>query len=46
MIKVTIFNEFYHEKVNQEVKAIYPDGIHIALKNQLEDQDINVTTVT
>ena len=46
MIKVTIFNEFYHEKVNQEVKAIYPDGIHIALKNQLEVQDINDTTVT
>ena len=27
-IKVTIWNEFRHEKTEDEVKALYPDGIH------------------
>lgn len=46
MIKVTVFNEFKHEKESEEVKNIYPDGIHIALKKKLEDQDIVIRTVT
>jgi len=28
MIRVTIFNEFYHEQHNPAVRAVYPDGIH------------------
>lgn len=46
MIKITIFNEFHHEKCDADVKEIYPEGIHIALKNQLENEDIIVRTVT
>lgn len=46
MIKVTIFNEFFHEKTEDNVKAIYPEGIHIALKKSLESEDISVKTVT
>ncbi len=46
MINVTIFNEFIHEKENESVKAIYPDGIHMTLKCALEGQDISVKTVT
>lgn len=46
MIKVTIFNEFHHEKTEEVVRAIYPDGIHMTLKEQLEDNDIAVKTVT
>ena len=46
MIKVTIFNEFYHEKTHEEAKKMYPDGIHSLLKNSLECDDIAVKTVT
>lgn len=45
MIKVTIYNEFFHEKHNDAVKAVYPEGIHMALKNQLEDE-FDIRTVT
>ena len=28
MIRVLVWNEFAHEKTNETVKAIYPDGMH------------------
>ena len=46
MIRVTIYNEFIHEKLNDNIKAIYPNGIHMALKEHLEDSEITVKTVT
>lgn len=46
MIRVTIYNEFSHEKTNDAVKAIYPNGIHMALKEHLTDDEITVKTVT
>lgn len=30
-VKVTIWNEFLHEKQHESVKAIYPEGIHKAI---------------
>lgn len=27
-IRVTVWNEFRHEKRNEAVRKIYPDGIH------------------
>ena len=35
MINVTIYNEFYHEKVNEKVAEIYPNGIHKAIGDLL-----------
>ncbi len=46
MINVTIFNEFHHEKTEDAVKVIYPDGIHMTLKRAIEDDEITVRTVT
>jgi trehalose utilization protein len=46
MIKVTIFNEFRHEKQKKSIRAIYPDGIHGAIKAGIEDEEILVRTVT
>ena len=46
MIKVTIYNEFQHERTHEEVKAIYPDGIHMTLKKGLACKEISVRTVT
>ncbi len=46
MIRVMIYNEFVHEKTDEKVRAIYPDGIHMALKHHLEDEEIQINTVT
>ena len=46
MVKVTIFNEFRHEKQKESIRAIYPDGIHGAIKAGIEDEEILVRTVT
>jgi trehalose utilization protein len=35
-IRVTVWNEFVHEKENETVKQIYPDGIHAVLAAGLE----------
>ncbi len=45
MIRVTIYNEYVHEKTDEAVRAIYPEGIHGALKNYLQDDEITVRTV-
>lgn len=34
-IRVTVWNEFRHEKMNPQVAAIYPDGIHQAIAGYL-----------
>ena len=46
MIKVLIYNEFFHEKREGEAKNTYPEGIHTALKKGLEDEEIQIETVT
>ena len=43
-IRVTAWNEFRHERSNEYVKSIYPDGIHGLIKQFLETKDdIEVT---
>ncbi len=46
MIRVTIWNEFWHEKTDEKVRSIYPDGIHMCLKQQLSCDDFQITTAT
>ena len=36
MIRVTLWNEFYHEKTEDDVKELYPDGLHAKIKEELE----------
>lgn len=46
-IKITIWNEFLHEKENDTVKSIYPDGIHQAIGKGIQQLgDFDVTTAT
>lgn len=45
-MKVTVWNEFRHEKNNETVKAIYPEGIHAVLANFLQEDGHDVTTAT
>jgi len=47
MIRVLIFNEFAHEQKHENVKAIYPCGMHATIRDFLsEEDDISVETVT
>lgn len=47
MIRVTVWNEFQHEREMDEVKAIYPDGIHKYIAGFLgKEEDIEVKTAT
>lgn len=47
MIRVTIWNEFKHEREYKGVHAIYPDGIHTCLARALGvDADLSVRTAT
>ncbi len=46
MIKVTVWNEFYHEKTEERVADIYPNGIHGAIAEFLQSDDIVVRTAT
>ncbi len=46
-IRVTVWNEFRHEKIHEEVARVYPNGIHNAIAEYLKKQpDIEVKTAT
>jgi trehalose utilization protein len=46
-VNVKIWNEFRHEKVHEEVRRVYPKGIHKAIAKGLSKaKDLSVTTAT
>lgn len=45
-MKVVVWNEFRHEKQNEEVAKIYPEGMHETIAAFLQEDDIEVTTAT
>lgn len=46
MIRVTVWNEFIHEK-DEKIKKVYPDGIHGAIAQMLgKYEEISVKTAT
>ena len=42
-INVTIWHEYRHEKTDERIRALYPNGIHAKLKSFLESDDVKVT---
>ncbi|MCS6845610.1 MAG: ThuA domain-containing protein [Caldilineales bacterium] len=46
MIRVTVWNEFRHERHSPAVAAIYPDGIHEAIARPLRAAGFSVRTAT
>ena len=38
-IRVTVWNEFRHEKEDPETRAVYPDGLHAVIKSFLDKND-------
>lgn len=46
-IRVTVWNENRHEQVNEEVKKLYPKGMHTVIADYLNSQpDMEVRTAT
>jgi trehalose utilization protein len=46
-IRVTVWNEFRHEKKNDAVKKVYPDGMHAVIAQALSrNADLQVRTAT
>ncbi|MCB0091266.1 MAG: ThuA domain-containing protein, partial [Caldilineaceae bacterium] len=45
-IRVTVWNEFRHEKSHEEVKKIYPDGMHVVIGNALKERGFDVGSAT
>ena len=37
-VRVTVWNEYRHEKTNEQIAQIYPDGMHNAIGNYLKEQ--------
>ncbi|MBV7334005.1 ThuA domain-containing protein [Chloroflexi bacterium TSY] len=46
-IRVTVWNEFRHEKHSEAVRKVYPDGIHTVLANGLKESghDVKIATL-
>ena len=45
-LRVTIWNEFRHERERDDVRAVYPNGIHAELARQLDAPDLSIRTAT
>jgi trehalose utilization protein len=45
-LRVTIWNEFRHERENDAVAGIYPEGIHATLAGALQESGFDARTAT
>lgn len=45
-IRVTVWNEYRHEKVHAEVASVYPNGLHAAIADFLRAQGFDARTAT
>ena len=45
-IRVTVWNEYRHERNDQHVASIYPQGIHATIATALEKSGLKVRTAT
>ena len=45
-IRVTVWHEFRHEKRNEKVSSIYPEGMHAPIAAYLKEQGFEVKTAT
>jgi trehalose utilization protein len=46
MTRVTVWNEFVHERESDVVAGVYPDGIHTTIAEALEDHGFETQTAT
>ena len=45
-LRVTVWNEFRHEKVHEQIRSVYPEGIHAVLAKRLREEGHVVRTAT
>jgi trehalose utilization protein len=45
-VRALIWNEFRHERKKDEVRKLYPDGMHIAIAQGIEGDLLEVNTAT
>lgn len=45
-LRVTVWNEYRHEKMHKEVADIYPEGLHTTIANALRQSGYEVRTAT
>ncbi|SFG15610.1 Trehalose utilization protein [Halopelagius inordinatus] len=45
-VRITVWNEYRHEKEDEEVAEVYPDGIHEAIAEGYEDRGFETRTAT
>ena len=45
-IRVTVWNEARHEKIDEKVRSVYPQGIHTAIADNLRSFGYEVSTAT
>ena len=45
-LRVTVWNEYRHEKTHEEVAEVYPHGIHEAIASHLRAEGLEVRTAT
>src|SRR3954467_15597439 len=46
MVRVMVWGENVHERRDESVRAIYPEGMHTAIANGLAADDVQVRTAT
>lgn len=46
MVRVTVWNEYRHEVLKDEIRAIYPQGMHAVIAKALRDAGYAVRTAT
>lgn len=44
--RVTVWNEYRHERTDPQVRAIYPDGMHVTIARHLQAAGLEVRTAT
>jgi trehalose utilization protein len=45
-LRVTVWNEYRHERKNERVAAVYPEGIHATIAASLREHGFDVRTAT
>jgi trehalose utilization protein len=45
-LRVTVWNEFRHEKTHEAVRKVYPDGLHVPIVRYLDEQGMTAKAAT
>ena len=45
-LNVTVWNEYRHEKFNEEARKVYPDGLHTPIADHLRSEGMTVRVAT